>query len=296
MSIEVNKAIGFETEEVKALCTDRDAILYSLGIGYSSDPMNAEELTYTYELHEDFKVFPTYTTCLHRTDIFKALTSCPGIPNFNPMMLLHGEQRIQVLRPLKAGVEYVTKGKIANISDKGKGALIQFDLLSSEIDAQGKKTLAFVNTLSLFIRGLGGFGHKGNPVENIPATPKRPPCKEVKQVTTPNQAIIYRLSGDINPLHIDPNMAALGGFDKPILHGLCTYGICAKAAIQTFTQGNGDTLKSMAARFTSHVFPGETLLISLWKDGTKVQFSAKTQERGIEVIVGFVEFNEKAKL
>ncbi len=146
--------------------------------------------------------------------------------------------------------------------------------------------------MGLFIRGLGGFGFKGKTQNTLPKIPTRNPDKVVEDKTVPNQAIFYRLAGDTNPLHIDPNMAQMGGFDQPILHGLCFYGISAKLVAQAFADGDVNKIKSVQARFTSHVFPGETIQLSGWKEGNKVIFSAKTAERGKEVIQGVVELNE----
>ncbi len=162
----------------------------------------------------------------------------------------------------------------------------------------GKETLACVNSSSVFIRGLGGFGYKGKPTPSIPNKPSRAPCKTIDLKTERNQALLYRLAGDPNPLHADPNMAAMGGFDKPILHGLCFYGMAAKAVCQSFCDYDTNKLKLVQARFTSHVFPGETVRYSMWKEGNSVIVSGATVERGLECVVGVVELNEvpKAKL
>lgn len=126
--------------------------------------MNLEDLAYTFEYNDEFKVFPTYCTVLHRTDLLTALTTSPGMPNFNPMMLLHGEQRNTLFRPIRADATYVNKGKVSNVMDKGKGALLDFEITTFEKLADGKLEPAFTNTISVFIRGLGGFGFKGKPV------------------------------------------------------------------------------------------------------------------------------------
>jgi len=146
--------------------------------------------------------------------------------------------------------------------------------------------------MGLFLRGLGGFGFKGR-TSSVPLkVPERIADKIVEDQTVPNQAIFYRLAGDTNPLHIDPNMAQMGGFDKPILHGLCFYGIASKLIVKAFCEGDANRLKSVQARFTSHVFPGETIQLSGWKEGNKIIFTAKTTEREKEVIQGVAELNE----
>jgi acyl dehydratase len=208
------------------------------------------------------------------------------------MMLVHGEHRLEVYRPFTPGRKTVSHGRISNIADKGKGALITFDVPIFEIDDAGKKVPVCMNQFSLFVRGLGGFGHKGGPGIELPTTlPTRKPDVEIVEKTIPNQAFIYRLSGDYNPLHIDPNMAAMGGFEKPILHGLCTFGLSAKAVYQTIGSKNPNVIKAVSARFTSHVFPGESVRFKLWKEGTRVIVSGETVERGKEVLRGLVELS-----
>jgi len=210
------------------------------------------------------------------------------------MMLLHGEHKLDIIKPILPGAKLSTIGKVSNVADKGKGALLTFDLITSELK-DGKKELVFVNSLSIFIRGLGGFGFKGKPSPALPNLPARQPCKVLEDKTLPGQAFIYRLSGDSNPLHVDPNMAAMGGFDKPILHGLCTYGIISKLICQHWLDNDQNKIKSIQARFTSYVFPGETLRVSTWKDGTSIIFSAQTVERKLEVTRGVLETKEAPK-
>ena len=149
---------------------------------------------------------------------------------------------------------------------------------------------------SLIVRGLGGFGYKGTIKSAIPQMPKRQPDFVKEESTTPNQAFLYRLCNDRNPLHVDPQMAAIGGFDKPILHGLCSYGFSARVIQEKFCPENPDALGEINARFTSHVFPGETLVVMCWKEGDKVVFATKTKERGKVVVMGYVQLKPQAKL
>ena len=294
------KVIGFEFGKnvYDNVLQWKDAIIYALGIGFSRDPMNEDDHKFTYELKDEFTVFPTIAaTFADVKDAFGALDSNPGIPKFNPMMILHGEQHLEIIRPLRTGFRLITKGKIADIADKGKGAFAIFELNTYEVEEDGKETHVIRQYMGLFIRGIGGFGYKGTVQLPLPAPPKRDPCKTLEEKTEANQAILYRLAGDVNPLHIDPQMASMGGFDKPILHGLCTYGVCARAIAKGWCDNNTDKIKKVSARFTSHVFPGETLKIKTWKEGSKIIFTAETAERGLVCIQGFVELNEQnAKL
>jgi len=286
--IDPKKLLGFETKPVESTFDARDAIIYALGIGFSKDPLNEKDLKFTYELNDNFSVFPTYATCVHKTDLFESLIAAPGLPKFNAMMLLHGEHKLEIFKPLQPGAKLETTGKISNVADKGKGALLTFDLSTYELK-DGKKELLFINGLSVFIRGHGGFGFKGNATPGLPNLPKRAADKVLEDKTLPQQAIVYRLSGDTNPLHIDANMAAMGGFDKPILHGLCSYGVSTKLISQGWLDNDQNKIKSVQARFTSHVFPGETLKVNSWKEGNHIIFSTETVERKLEVVRGVVE-------
>lgn len=144
-----------------------------------------------------------------------------------------------------------------------------------------------VQVSRMFIRGIGGFGFKGNSkVEPLPAAPNRAPDRSITEATQPNQAILYRLNSDSNPLHIAPEMAAMGGFDRPILHGLCSFGFAARAVLKEFCNNDVTAFKEINTRFTSHVFPGESLVTDMWQEGDKVIFTTKTVEREKVVIQG----------
>jgi len=204
-----------------------DAILYALGIGFSRDPMNKSDFKYTYENADDFAAYPTnVVTICHRGPFADGDFDVPGIPPFNPMQLLHGEESVTFVKPLTAGAKYSVQEKIADFQDKGKGALLIFDAEIKNADTQ--ELVATVRS-SLFVRGIGGFGYKGKIKNSYPKVPKRAPDFVGEEKTDPNQAILYRLTNDRNPLHIDPEMAKMGNFDKPILHGLCFFGFTTRA-------------------------------------------------------------------
>ena len=147
------------------------------------------------------------------------------------------------------------------------------------------------------IRGVGGFGHKGGAVNiTYPDIPKRAPDTVVEDQTAPNQAFLYRLCGDLNPLHVDQDMAGLGGFERPILHGLCSYGFTARVIYEKYCNSDPSVLVKYGARFTSHVFPGETLVVEIWKEGNKLIFQSKTKERGKVVLKGYADLKDQPKL
>jgi 3-hydroxyacyl-CoA dehydrogenase/3a,7a,12a-trihydroxy-5b-cholest-24-enoyl-CoA hydratase len=264
------EAVGKKMTPTTFEYTDRDVILYALGVGASTD-----ELQYVYE--QGLKVLPTFGV----VPAFPALMGLNNLMTFNPVMLLHGEQRIEVKKPFPAKGKVTTTGSIRNIYDKGSGALVVID--AETVDEQG--AVLCVNTFGAFLRGEGGFGGERGPSgpRNVP--PERAPDAVVEMPTLPQQAAIYRLSGDRNPLHIEPNFAKMAGYDRPILHGLCSFGHVARAVIQKFCGGDPDRLKELEVRFVGVVFPGDTLITEMWKESdTRLLLQAKTQ-RG-EVVLG----------
>ena len=185
------------------------------------------------------------------------------------MMLLHGEQYLELKKPIPTSGKLVSTPYIVDILDKGKG--VSFILGVTTVDE--KCDVLFENQATYFIRGIGGFGGKKTGDDRGAATatnnpPKRAPDAVVQEKTNENQAALYRLSGDLNPLHIDPNMSAMGGFEVPILHGMCTYGISGKHVLSTFGKNDPKTFKSIKARLAAPVFPGETLETQMWKVNT----------------------------
>ncbi len=249
--------------------TDRDVMLYALGVGAGTD-----ELQYVYE--NGLKVIPTFGV----VPAFPALGGIVSVGKINPMMLLHGEQRVEVRKPFPTAAKVTTVGTISAIYDKGRGALVVID--AETADEAGE--VICVNTFGAFVRGEGGFGGDRGPSGPKNVAPERAPDEVVEMQTLPQQAAIYRLSGDRNPLHIDPNFAKMAGFDKPILHGLCTFGHVARAVIQKYCGGDPDKLKGLETRFSGVVFPGEKIITEMWKEsGTQIILRAKT-ERGEAVL------------
>jgi acyl dehydratase len=204
------------------------------------------------------------------------------------MMLLHGEQKIEAFVPLPPTFEGRGVTTIVDIQDKKSGALV---IIENRITAHDG-TLVAKNLSKIFIRGIGGFGDAGILNDRLPSVPKRSPDLSYTEATSPSQAVIYQLSGDHNPLHISRDMAALGGFKGPILHGLCTMGFGARAVLKNVLNYDVRKFRSISVRFTSHVFPGETLITEMWKEGNQVVVSMKTAERGLQVVQGVIETTE----
>ena len=276
MPIEVDKVVGAQIPGAVSEWDEDAVILYHLGVGAGVPPTDPGELQYTYE-SAPLKVLPSFGVI----PVFRMLGGLVGLEglSFNPMMLLHGEQDLVLHKPLPARAKVDNTGRVSDVFDKGKGALVVVETETK--DESGD--LLCTNRFSAFIRGEGGFGGESGPAPGNEA-PGREPDVVAESPTLPQQALLYRLSGDKNPLHVDPNMAALGGFDRPILHGLCSFGIVCKAAVDKALDGDVTKVSRYQARFSGVVFPGETIVTSMWREGDKVLLSAATKERGTPVI------------
>lgn len=253
------KATGLEGAPTERSWSSRDAILYALGVGCGVD-----ELRFSTEKSQ--LVLPTYAVIVGMGGIpFDKV----GIGPKEFMMLVHGEQAIEVNGPIPANGKVRTRGRVAGIYDKGKGALVVFECESSDAETG---ELRFKNRMGAFIRGAGGFGGERGPQAAPFELPSRKPDHEVAYETREDQALLYRLSGDMNPLHSDPDVARMAGFPKPILHGLCTYGVTGRALLQGLCGGDPARFRSMEGRFSKPVFPGETLTVKMWVDGDTALF------------------------
>jgi acyl dehydratase len=276
MPIDPSKALGAPIAGGTASWNKDKVILYHLGIGAGVPQTDPNELAYCYE--RDLKVLPSFGV-IPAFGAMGGLGAVPGL-QFNPAMLLHGEQDLEIHGPIPTEAAVESSGKVAGIYDKGRAALVVLELTTK---VSGQAAPLFTNRFSLFLRGEGGFGGDGGPAAgNTP--PERAADHVVESKTLPQQALLYRLSGDKNPLHADPGFAKMGGFDVPILHGLCSYGIVCKAAVDHALGGDTAKVARYQARFAGVVFPGETIVTSLWREGSTVFIDAKTKERGTPVI------------
>uniref|UniRef100_A0A7E4V5Q9 MaoC-like domain-containing protein n=1 Tax=Panagrellus redivivus TaxID=6233 RepID=A0A7E4V5Q9_PANRE len=251
--------------------TFKDVITYSLGIG-----AKATDLQWTYENAEDFQVFPTFAIVPAFANM--TLHKWPGI-KFDPVGVLHGEQYIEIYEPLPADGDLIVQSRLADLLDKGSGALMVCDLdIVSKSNPSKKLIYQQMNTFQV---GGGGFGgpKTSDKTKNCIPVPKRTPDKVIGEKTSPDQAALYRLaSGDLNPLHIDPAFAVKAGFKAPILHGMCTLGFSIRHIIHTFAGGDARKLRVLKARFTSPVPLGSTLETEMWKEGNRIHFQTKVKE------------------
>ena len=275
MSIDPSK-VGLEGEPRDRAWDSKDCLLYAVGVGCGTD-----ELEFATE--KDQKVLPT----------FAVIIGGGGVPlnkigDFNFAMLVHGEQAIYFEKPIPTDGIITSQGKIVEIWDKGSGAVVVTE--SNSID---KKTgeLIFKTRSSVFLRGEGGFGgDRGPKAEKF--NPGRAPDKQITYKTREDQALTYRLSGDRNPLHSDPEFAKRGGFDRPILHGLCTYGFTGRALLNSYCKDQPEKFKAIEGRFSKPVMPGDELTISMWQEGNNVLFQTKTQDDVVVIDNGLFKFED----
>jgi acyl dehydratase len=283
---------GFKFGPFRKSLDHREAILYALSVGCNQDPINKDELRFTYENRDDFEIIQSLTAQFSVLDLEK-IRSCPGLPDYNPMALLHGEQVINFLNPLKIGQKLRTENELVDIADKKSGALVTVE---SKTYSEDDNKLVTTNLAKLFIRGIGGFGDQGTLApEKFPKPSSETPIEEITLQTAPNQAHLYRIaSGDVNPLHVDPDQAAEGGFKRPILHGLCTLGFSTRAYQQVFNQHR---FKKIGTRFTAPTTPGQTLVVKFFETESKEQIAFDTvavdpsspPSEGVVIAKGFFE-------
>ncbi len=253
--------------------TDRDAMLYALGVGMGADPLNAQELPFVYE--NGLKALPTLATVV--TFPIRALAQS-GV---NFARVVHGEQSVVLHQTMPPEGEATGSSRIKAVYDKGeKGAILILE--TSLVDKAGAP-LATLQS-SIFARADGGFGGPSEGDAPPHQVPQRPADVSLDFPTRPDQALLYRLSGDRNPLHADPAFATMVGFPRPILHGLCTYGITCRAVMQAYTDFDPAPIRSHQARFSAPVFPGETITVDLWRDDAVVSFEARVKDRDAVVI------------
>jgi NAD(P)-dependent dehydrogenase (short-subunit alcohol dehydrogenase family)/acyl dehydratase/putative sterol carrier protein len=263
----------------------RDLCLYALGVGAASNPLDEKELSFVNELKGDkFYALPTYAV-MPPMNAMLTLAKEGKQPingfNFGFDRVLHGEQYTEIKYPLAPKGKLKSTFKFKAAYDKAPHAVVIMAV--STTDETGEEVA--YNEITTFVRGAGGWGGDRGPSQEINVPPSRAPDAVVEEKTDANQAVLYRLSGDWNPLHVDPAFAKAFGFDKPILHGLCTYGHVGRHVIKTFLDNDPRRFKSIKVRFADSVFPGETLVTSMWKESdTRIIFETKVKERDKVVI------------
>ena len=276
--IQAEKVRAYAPEPVTETYTYSQTILYALGVGAGAD-----DLRYVYE--KDLVAIPTMAAVLAREE--------PWLhkPEFgiNVAKMLHGEQSLEIHRPLASSGRVTCRLSVDALHDKGEGRGALLVMKRSISDAQDGTSIATIRITS-FLRADGGFGGRSDPVPTPRNVPNRPSDKVVCYKTTLEQALLYRLSGDWNPIHADPEVAVKAGFSKPILHGLCTYGVACRAILRAACKGVAANLKRFDARFSSPVYPGDTVVTEIWIESTQVFFRCWVPERDALVLTnGYAE-------
>ncbi len=277
MALNYDKLINWQIPAVEQHLTRRDTILYALGVGLGAEPCDLHQLRFVYE--DGLKALPTMAIVL----------AYPGHWHADPQTgitrshVVHGEQGFRIVKPLPVEGDLVGQTRVTGIVDKGpdKGAL-----LMTEGTVRDKASGEVICTLTstAFCRADGGFGGPSGPVQAPHAIPTSPPHHVCDLPTLPQAALIYRLSGDYNPLHADPAYAQRAGFKAPILHGRCTFGVAGHAILKTLCEYDPSRLVAMEGRFSAPVYPGETIRTEMWRDGNVVSFRATVPARGVTVL------------
>src|SRR5579859_8091805 len=267
--------IGVASEPHERSWTSTDSLLYAIAVGAGlGDPLRELEFTTENSAGIEQKVLPTFGVLVARGGAGRSLGS------FDRARLIHAEQAFELHRPLPVAGTARTTSTVTGIYDKGSGALVVTENVA--VDAATGEPLATTRS-SAFIRGEGGFGGERG-TDAAWDRPDRAPDHQVTYQTRPEQALIYRLSGDRNPLHVDPKFAARGGFDRPILHGLCTYGVTGRALLHVLCDSDPARFRSMSGRFSRPVWPGEALTISVWRQDDGTALFQTTKDDGTVVI------------
>lgn len=267
--------VGLEGEPTLRSWTPMQCNTYALGVGCGTD-----ELQFTTEKNQ--QVLPTMAVILSGgAPIYEAGSWQRGA-------LLHGDEAIELSGPIPPEGSARCTGRIAALYDKGKAALLVTETRAEDPDSGA---VLFTKRTSYFIRGEGGFGGDRGPANEVEIPESRKPDLEISYDTLPQQALIYRLSGDVNPLHSDPELAQKAGFDRPILHGLCTYGFSGRALLHGLCGSDPARVRSMEGRFSKPVFPGESLTVSMWVDGGEALFRTTSSSGAVVIDQGRFRFD-----
>lgn len=278
MAVDPERLLNWPVPEAQQRLTERDTILYALGVGLGTDPTDEGQLRFLYEAQ--LQPLPTMA----------AVLAYPGFWQKDPALgldwvrLLHAEQAIEIHRPLPVAGELVGRTRVTGLVDKGaeKGALL---FQERRITDAASGELLCTASMTSFCRGDGGFGGPSGPVPAPAEIPERPADVVCDLPTLPQAALIYRLSGDLNPLHADPDVARRAGFERPILHGLCTFGVAGHALLRSCCGYDASAIRSLRVRFSAPVYPGETLSTEIWQVGPDdLRFRCRAKERDLLVL------------
>src|ERR1700754_742110 len=277
MAIDYDDMMQSGATGLSAAYDEKDVMLYALGVGMGRDPLDEKELPFVYE-NNGLKVVPTFASVIGRGEAPAERQRMPQKSSVNFALVVDGERRITVHKPLPPRCEVLADERYLDILDKGEGkgaVLIQERVVREK--ASGDKLFTIVS--SIFARGDGGFGGKPQGGPALHEIPERAPDLVKECDTRADQALLYALSGDRNPLHRDPKVAQMVGFPRPILHGLCSYGTACRAILSTMAQYAPERIRQFDFLSSKPVLPGETLALEIWADGGTISFRASVKER-----------------
>ena len=278
MPIDYDRLVNFEIPEVEQRLTRRDTMLYALGVGLGADPCDEDQLKFVYE--ENLQALPTMAIVLAAASGWTSRSPELGVTTSHTV---HGDQGFRILKPLPIEGDLLGKTRVTGVVDKGagKGALI---MTETNVREKAKGDVICTLTSTTFARADGGFGGPTGPVKAPHPVPETPPQFTCDLPVLPQAALIYRLSGDYNPLHADPAHARKVGFKMPILHGRCTFSIAGHALLKTLCEYDPRRLVAMEGRFSSPVYPGEIIRTEMWRAGAVVSFRSTVPARGVTVL------------
>jgi len=276
MSLNYEKLITTEIRDIECTYSDREAMLYAQSIGFGRDATDRKELDYVYEQGNPLRTVPTLASAIV-PDMF------PPDLGWDYSQVLHVEQRLQLFRPLPHAADLRLDKRVVSVFDRGptRGSMFLF-----EVDGRLAKddTVIFTQGATVMARGDSGFGAPSGSGPKPHRVPRREPDLSCDTSTRADQALLFRLNGDRNPLHADPDAASAAGFSIPILHGLCTYGIACRAVLQTICDYDQTLIAGFDARFSLPVLPGDTITTDMWQDGNIVSFQCSVKERDCIVL------------
>ena len=277
MAIDPHKLLTWKFADIEHAYTDKDTMLYALGVGCASQADASDDLKFVYE--RGLVALPTMAVVLAYPGNW--LERAASTVDYSKV--LHGEQVLELHRPLAPSGSVIGRTRNLDLLDKGPGKGAVLFTERQIIDKASGEPIATMRSTAM-LRGDGGFGGKAGPQPAPHTLPETAPVRHVDIRVPANAALVYRLSGDRNPLHADPKAAAAGGFARPILHGLCTYGVAGRAIIGACCGNDPARLRTLQVRFSAPVYPGETIRTELWPDGKRVSFRARVVERDVVVL------------
>jgi len=275
VTLSAQSILDFPVPQATDVVTARDAILYALSVGYGTNPLDENLLNYVYE--RDLVTAPTLANVVAHPGPWMQQTGVDWA------RLVHSEHRLTIHRPVPLDVPLISRSRVLSVVDRGlgKGMFVSFERMIATVD--GDEPIATIVQTNA-CRGDGGCGSAGSAPEPLSKVPDREPDFEFNVDLPDNAALLYRLNGDLNPLHADPQAAGRSGFDRPILHGLCSFGYAGYAVIAGIDPGMTIGLRAIAARFSAPIFPGETITLQMWRNDAEIRFRGIVASRGVTIL------------